>query len=51
MPFLKKLSSLPNHYRTNRWNTGITGKNIESLEKLEYLRNLNLMAPIFEEVL
>jgi len=46
----EKISSLANLTVLKMDNTGITGKNIESLEKLEYLRNINLMGTKLEEV-
>ncbi|MCM4150953.1 hypothetical protein DHD05_05050 [Arenibacter sp. N53] len=45
----EKLSTLPNLTILKMDNTKISGNNIELLEKLEYLRNLNLMGTNFEE--
>ncbi|MBC8770367.1 hypothetical protein H4O18_20390 [Arenibacter sp. BSSL-BM3] len=45
----EKITSLPNLTVLKMDNTGITGKNIIALEKLGYLKNLNLMGTKFEE--
>ena len=45
----EKISTLPHLTVLKLDNTPITGKNIETLEKLEYLKNLNLMGTNFEE--
>jgi hypothetical protein len=45
----EKISTLPHLSILKMDNTGITGQNIAVLEKLGYLKNLNLMGTQFEE--
>jgi hypothetical protein len=45
----EKINTLPHLTILKMDNTGITGKNILALEKLEHLKNLNLIGTKFEE--
>jgi hypothetical protein len=45
-----KISTLPHLTILKLDNTAVSGENIETLEKLGYLKNLNLMGTNFEEV-